>query len=80
MERSGAFPALVLQMCAIGEESGAIDTMLGKVADFYETEVSDLLTGLSSLIEPLIILLLGLVIGGIVVALYLPIFQLGQIV
>ncbi|EGI78454.1 type II secretion system protein [Hylemonella gracilis ATCC 19624] len=80
MERSGAFPDLVLQMCAIGEESGAIDTMLGKVADFYETEVSDLLTGLSSLIEPLIILLLGLVIGGIVVALYLPIFQLGQIV
>ncbi|MFO6418876.1 type II secretion system F family protein [Hylemonella sp. W303a] len=80
MERSGAFPALALQMCSIGEESGAIDAMLNKVADFYEAEVGDLLTGLSSLLEPLIILVLGLVIGGIVIALYLPIFQLGQIV
>ncbi|EYC50427.1 type II secretion system protein F [Hylemonella gracilis str. Niagara R] len=80
MERSGAFAPMVLQMCAIGEESGAIDAMLAKAADFHEAEVSDLVTGLSGLLEPLIILLLGLVIGGIVVALYLPIFQLGQIV
>lgn len=80
MERSGAFPPLVLQMCAIGEESGAIDAMLAKAADFHETEVGDLVSGLSSLLEPLIVLVLGLVIGGIVVALYLPIFQLGQIV
>lgn len=80
MERSDAFAPLVLQMCAIGEESGAIDAMLAKAADFHETEVGDMVTGLSSLLEPLIILVLGLVIGGIVVALYLPIFQLGQIV
>ncbi|QBK06411.1 type II secretion system F family protein [Hylemonella gracilis] len=80
MERSGAFPPLVQQMCAIGEESGAIDAMLAKAADFHENEVGDLVSGLSSLLEPLIILVLGLVIGGIVIALYLPIFQLGQIV
>lgn len=80
MERSGAFSPLVLQMCAIGEESGTIDAMLTKAADFLETEVADLVSGLSSLLEPLIVLVLGLVIGGIVVALYLPIFQLGQIV
>ncbi|MDF3823012.1 type II secretion system F family protein, partial [Leptospira sp. 96542] len=80
MERSGAFSPLVLQMCAIGEESGTIDAMLTKAADFLESEVADLVSGLSSLLEPLIVLVLGLVIGGIVVALYLPIFQLGQIV
>ena len=74
------FPSMVLQMCAIGEESGSIDHMLGKAADFYEAEVDDMVAGLSSLMEPIIIVILGTIIGGIVVAMYLPIFQLGQVV
>jgi type IV pilus assembly protein PilC len=74
------FPSMVLQMCAIGEESGSIDHMLGKAADFYEAEVDDMVAGLSSLMEPIIIVVLGVIIGGIVVAMYLPIFQLGQVV
>jgi type IV pilus assembly protein PilC len=74
------FPSMVLQMCAIGEESGSIDHMLGKVADFFEAEVDDMVAGISSLMEPIIIVMLGTVIGGIVVAMYLPIFKLGQVV
>ncbi len=74
------FPSMVLQMCAIGEESGSIDHMLGKVADFFEAEVDDMVAGISSLMEPIIIVILGTVIGGIVVAMYLPIFKLGQVV
>ena len=74
------FPSMVLQMCAIGEESGSIDHMLGKAADFYEAEVDDMVAGISSLMEPIIIVILGTVIGGIVVAMYLPIFKLGQVV
>jgi type IV pilus assembly protein PilC len=74
------FPSMVLQMCAIGEESGSIDHMLGKAADFYEAEVDDMVAGLSSLMEPIIIVVLGTIIGGIVVSMYLPIFQLGQVV
>ena len=74
------FPSMVLQMCAIGEESGSIDHMLGKAADFYEAEVDDMVAGISSLMEPIIIVVLGTVIGGIVVAMYLPIFKLGQVV
>jgi type IV pilus assembly protein PilC len=74
------FPSMVLQMCSIGEESGSIDHMLGKAADFYEAEVDDMVAGLSSLMEPIIIVLLGTIIGGIVVSMYLPIFQLGQVV
>ncbi|AOW12302.1 type II secretion system protein F [Hydrogenophaga crassostreae] len=74
------FPSMVLQMCAIGEESGSIDHMLSKAADFYEAEVDDMVAGLSSLMEPIIIVLLGTIIGGIVVSMYLPIFQLGQVV
>jgi type IV pilus assembly protein PilC len=74
------FPSMVLQMCAIGEESGSIDHMLGKSADFYESEVDDMVAGISSLMEPIIIVILGTVIGGIVVAMYLPIFKLGQVV
>jgi hypothetical protein len=69
---------MVLQMCAIGEESGSIDHMLGKAADFYEAEVDDMVAGLSSLMEPIIIVFLGGLIGGIVVAMYLPIFKLGR--
>jgi type IV pilus assembly protein PilC len=72
------FPPMVLQMCAIGEESGSIDHMLGKAADFYEQEVDDMVAGLSSLMEPIIITVLGTIIGGIVVSMYLPIFKLGQ--
>ena len=80
MTNSNLFPSMVLQMCAIGEESGSIDHMLGKAADFYESEVDDMVAGISSLMEPIIIVILGTVIGGIVVAMYLTIFKLGQVV
>ena len=80
MTNARIFPSMVLQMCAIGEESGSIDHMLGKAADFYEQEVDDMVAGLSSLMEPIIIVLLGSIIGGIVVSMYLPIFKLGEVV
>lgn len=80
MQNSEVFPNMVLQMAAIGEESGALDSMLGKVADFYEAEVDDAVEALSSLMEPLIMVVLGTLIGGLVVALYLPIFKLGAVV
>jgi type IV pilus assembly protein PilC len=78
MTQSNLFPPMVLQMCAIGEESGSIDFMLGKAADFFESEVDATLAGISSLMEPFIIVFLGTLIGGLVVALYLPIFNIGQ--
>jgi len=74
------FPNMVVQMVAIGEESGAIDTMLGKVADWYEQEVDDAVEALTSLLEPMIMAFLGVVIGGIVVGMYLPIFKMGAVV
>ena len=80
MTEANVFPSMVLQMTAIGEESGALDHMLGKAADFYEQEVDEMVAGLSSLMEPIIIVILGTIIGGIVVAMYLPIFKLGQVV
>jgi type IV pilus assembly protein PilC len=80
MNSTGVFPNMVLQMCAIGEESGSIDHMLGKAADFYEEEVDEAVKGLSTLMEPIIIVILGGLIGGIVVSMYLPIFKLGQVV
>lgn len=80
MQGTGVFPTMVLQMCAIGEESGALDQMLGKSAEFYEDEVDEMVKGLSSLMEPIIIVVLGTIIGGIVVSMYLPIFKLGQVV
>ncbi|WP_225783834.1 type II secretion system F family protein [Xenophilus sp. Marseille-Q4582] len=80
MTNAQLFPSMVLQMTAIGEESGSIDHMLGKAADFYEQEVDDMVAGLSSLMEPIIIVFLGTLIGGIVVSMYLPIFKLGQVV
>lgn len=80
MTNANLFPSMVLQMCAIGEESGSIDHMLGKAADFYEEEVDVMVAGISSLMEPIIIVVLGVIIGGIVVAMYLPIFKLGQVV
>jgi type IV pilus assembly protein PilC len=80
MQATGVFPVMVLQMCAIGEESGALDGMLGKAAEFYEDEVDEAVKGLSSLMEPFIICILGVLIGGIVVSMYLPIFKLGAVV
>ena len=77
---TGVFPTMVIQMASIGEESGSLDHMLGKAAEFYEEEVDDMVKGLSSLMEPLIIVVLGTLIGGIVVAMYLPIFKIGAVV
>lgn len=80
MNQTGLFPNMVVQMVAIGEESGSLDSMLGKVADFYEQEVDDAVDGLSSLLEPLIMAVLGVLVGGLVIAMYLPIFKMGQVV
>ena len=80
MRDTGLFPNMVVQMVAIGEESGSIDTMLGKVADWYEQEVDDAVEALTSLLEPAIMAFLGVVIGGIVIGMYLPIFKMGQAV
>lgn len=80
MQNSGVFPNMVTQMVSIGEESGALDQMLGKVADFYEEEVDEAVESLSSLMEPLIMVILGVLIGGLVIAMYLPIFKLGAVV
>jgi len=80
MQTTGVFPTMVLQMSSIGEESGSLDHMLGKAAEFYEEEVDEMVKGLSSLMEPFIIVILGVLIGGIVVSMYLPIFKLGAVV
>ena len=80
MERTGLFANMVVQMIQIGEEAGSIDSMLAKVADFYEEEVDNLVDGLTSMLEPLIMAFLGVVIGGLVVAMYLPIFKMGAVV
>jgi type IV pilus assembly protein PilC len=80
MQNSGVFPPMAVQMTAIGEESGALDSMLSKVADFYEREVDETVDALASLIEPVIMVMLGGIIGSIVIAIYLPIFKLGQVV
>jgi type IV pilus assembly protein PilC len=71
---------MVLQMTAIGEESGSLDAMLGKVADFFEAEVDDAVAALSSLMEPIIMVVLGVIIGGLVIAMYMPIFKMGAVV
>jgi type IV pilus assembly protein PilC len=80
MQNSNVFPNMVTQMVSIGEESGALDQMLGKVADFYEEEVDEAVESLASLMEPLIMVILGVLIGGLVIAMYLPIFKLGAVV
>lgn len=80
MTQTGLFPNMVNQMVAIGEESGSLDAMLAKVADFYEQEVDDAVDGLSSLLEPLIMAVLGILVGGMVVAMYLPIFKMGSVI
>jgi type IV pilus assembly protein PilC len=80
MQNTELFPNMVLQMAAIGEESGSLDSMLNKVADFYEAEVDDAVAALSSLMEPIIMVVLGTLIGGMVIAMYLPIFKMGSVV
>jgi type IV pilus assembly protein PilC len=80
MENTGLFPNMVVQMIAVGEESGSLDEMAGKVADFYEADVDAAVDGLSSLLEPLIMVILGVLVGGLVVAMYLPIFKLGAVI
>jgi type IV pilus assembly protein PilC len=80
MTSANVFPTMVLQMAAIGEESGALDDMLARAAEFYEEEVDEMVKGLSTLMEPIIIVVLGVLIGGIVVSMYLPIFKIGQVV
>ncbi len=80
MQNTTVFPSMMVQMTAIGEESGALDSMLSKVADFYEEEVDEAADGLASLMEPIIMVVLGVLIGGLVIAMYMPIFKLGEVV
>jgi len=80
MENTGVFPNMVVQMIAVGEESGSLDEMASKVADFYEADVDAAVDGLSSLLEPLIMVILGVLVGGLVIAMYLPIFKLGAVI
>jgi len=80
MQNANVFPNMTLQMISIGEESGQLDSMLSKVADFYEADVDAAVDSLSSLLEPLIMVILGTLVGGLVVAMYLPIFKLGAVV
>ena len=80
MEQTGLFPNMVNQMIAVGEESGSLDDMSAKVATFYEAEVDNAVDAMSSLLEPLIMAILGVVVGGLVIAMYLPIFKLGSVV
>jgi len=80
MRATGVFPAMAIQMTSIGEESGALDTMLDKVASFYEEEVDNAVDNLTTLMEPLIMAVLGVLVGGLIIAMYLPIFQLGSVV
>ncbi len=80
MRATQVFPDMVTQMIAIGEESGAVDEMLSKIATIYEAEVDDMVDGLTSLLEPMIMAVLGVVIGGLIVAMYLPIFEMGNVV
>ena len=80
MDNTKLFPSMVIQMVAIGEESGTLEKMLGKVADFYEEAVDNSVDSLSSLLEPIIMSILGVLVGGLVIAMYLPIFKLGSVV
>ncbi len=80
MRNTGLFPNMAIQMVSIGEEAGSLDAMLGKVADFYETEVDNAVDALTSLLEPIIMAVLGVLVGGLIIAMYLPIFKLGSVV
>ncbi|MGH7422998.1 MAG: type II secretion system F family protein, partial [Candidatus Methylomirabilales bacterium] len=80
LQASGVFPLMVVQMIAVGEQTGALDRMLNKIADFYDEEVDVAVAGLTSLLEPLLVIFLGVIIGGVVIAMYLPIFKLISVV
>ena len=80
LAQSKVFPPMVCQMIAVGESTGALDAMLTKIAEFYEDEVDNMVNNLTTLMEPLVILLLGIIIGGLVISMYLPIFQLGSVI
>jgi type IV pilus assembly protein PilC len=80
MRQRNLFPNLVVQMVSIGEESGALDDMLNKVADFYEEQVDNAVDAMSSLMEPIIMVVLGTLVGGLIVAMYLPIFKMGAVI
>nr|MBP8119506.1 type II secretion system F family protein [Shewanella sp.] len=80
MQTTGLFPDMLVQMVMIGEESGSLDNMLNKVSTIYEMQVDDAVDGLSSLIEPIMMVVIGTVVGGLIVAMYLPIFQMGKVV
>jgi len=80
LSRSGQFPPMVIQMIAVGESTGALDSMLSKIAEFYEDEVDVAVTNLTSLLEPLLMVFLGVVIGGVVISMYLPIFNMASAV
>ena len=80
MENTGLFPNMVIQMIAVGEEAGSLDEMSSKVADFYEEDVDNAVDNLSSLLEPMIMSILGVLVGGLVVAMYLPIFKMGSVI
>jgi type IV pilus assembly protein PilC len=80
LKASGVFPPMVVQMIAVGEQTGALDAMLGKIADFYDEEVDTAVTNLTALLEPMLMVFLGIVIGGVVIAMYLPIFKLVTVV
>jgi type IV pilus assembly protein PilC len=80
MENTDLFPNMVIQMIAVGEESGSLDSMSSKVADFYEEDVDNAVDNLSSLLEPMIMAILGVLVGGLVVAMYLPIFKMGSVI
>ena len=80
IKSSGVFPNMVTQMVAIGEESGALDAMLEKVASYYEDEVDNLVDGLTAMIEPIVMAFLGVVVGGMLIAMYLPMFAMGDVV
>jgi type IV pilus assembly protein PilC len=79
-EASGIFPPMVVQMIQVGESTGALDSMLNKIADFYDEDVDNLVTNLTAMMEPMIMMFLGVILGGLVIAMYLPIFKLGSAV
>lgn len=80
LKSSGLFPDILVQMVMIGEESGSLDTMLNKIANIYEMQVDDAVDGLSSLIEPIMMVVIGTIVGGLIIGMYLPIFQMGSVV
>ena len=80
LEQAGIFPPMVVQMVQVGESTGALDSMLNKIADFYEEDVDNMVSNLTAMMEPMIMVFLGVILGGLIIAMYLPIFKLGQAV